>query len=87
MVYEVSAFQTNREASRIFKNTIPFDPPRPFRRCADDAVNLFGVERALNHQRLGDCQNRRAMLGDKRLGLGKPECQIGIDGGFAGADD
>ena len=49
--------------------TIPVDPPRSFGRCGDDGVDLFGIERVMNHQRLSDRQNSLAMLGDQRLSL------------------
>jgi hypothetical protein len=49
--------------------TIPVDPPRSFGRCGDDGVDLFGIERAMDHQGLGDRPYRRTMLGDQRLGL------------------
>jgi hypothetical protein len=76
-----------REARRVFNHSGPFGTPGERGRGGDDGVDLLGIiERAPDHQRLCDCKNRRAVLGDKRLGLRKPERQIGIDRGVAGAD-
>jgi hypothetical protein len=62
-----------REARRVFNNSGPIGTPGERGRGSYDCVDLLGIiERAPDHQRLGDCRNGRAALGDQRLGLGKP---------------
>jgi hypothetical protein len=50
----------------------PIHPPRTFWRTGDDGVDHGAVERAMDHQRLGDGEHRRAMLLDQRLRFGQP---------------
>ncbi len=67
-----SAFRSvSGKISRIFLDNFPIGPARALRRAADDFVNHDGVERAVSHQGVRNRQNRRAMLHDQRLGLGK----------------
>jgi hypothetical protein len=80
------AFQPNGEFRGVLQNASPIHPARTFWRTGDDGVELFGIERAVNHQRLGDSEHRRAMLLDQRFGFGEAKRQIGIDSGFTGAD-
>jgi hypothetical protein len=71
----------------VLQNLGPIGPARAFRRGRDDGVDLFGIQGALDHQRLCNRQNRRAMLQDQGFRLGEAERQIGINSGFACADD
>src|SRR5229473_6591088 len=67
-----SAFRSvSGKISRIFLDNFPIGPARALRRAADDFVNHDSVERAVSHQGVRNRQNRRAMLHDQRLGLGK----------------
>jgi hypothetical protein len=53
-----SACHLSVEDSRILRDLGPIGPARTFRRVGDDGVDHGGVEVAMNHQRLSDCQHR-----------------------------
>jgi hypothetical protein len=53
-VRRTSAFQFCGEGVCVFKHSNPIRPPCTFWRTGDDGVDLFGIERAVDHQRFGD---------------------------------
>jgi len=55
-------------------------------RTRDNGVDLFGIERAVDHQSLGDGEHRRAMLDDERVGSLCTKFKMGIDRGFRDAN-
>ena len=57
----LSACLVDGKTARVFQNPRPIDPARTFWRVADDGVDHGGVERAVNHQRFGNGEHRRAM--------------------------
>ena len=69
------------ETRRIFLDKFPISPAGVLGCAGDDLVNHDSVERAVKHQGVRDGQHRIAMSNDQRLGFGKAEHQIDIDGG------
>jgi hypothetical protein len=81
----VSVYQFYSEGRRAFKHSNPVGPPRTFWRTGDGGVDLFGIERAANHQRLGDGEDRRAMMDDEHIRFLCTKPKMGIDRGFRDA--
>jgi hypothetical protein len=65
-----------------FSKTLAQSARRALWRTGDHGIDLVGIERAVNHQRLGDGEHRRAMLDNERVGFLCTELKIGIDRGF-----
>jgi hypothetical protein len=74
--WRASAFRSSDKFSRIFQNLDLIRTPGERRRGGDNGVDLLGIiERAPDHQRFGDCQSSRAMLGDQRLASASPNAR------------
>jgi hypothetical protein len=53
--------QRSNPAGKTAALSSTVDPAREFRRAGDDVVDLLGIQGAMDHQRLGDSQDRRAV--------------------------
>jgi hypothetical protein len=82
----LSACHADGKARRVLHYPGPISPAAAFRGAGDNGVDHGGVEGAVNHQRFGDGEHRRAMLDDQRLRFFCTKSKIGIDRGFGGAD-